>query len=250
METAPGDEDVGVDGVDSVGGGGEVAHERDPVVADGGRRSGGVDSATQLVAERHGHDVGVFLRPVGDVLQAAMPVLDGEVVVVEPRVSIRVVAAPLRLAHMHVRVDVDSPVERRLGDAVPYLEAAGVLGPALVLRDHLLRDLCAVLVAQTGDHGDFERDVAAVALVDLVHHLNGVRQADEVEPDALHQVEDVLDRAPLYTFGHHRLAGARPIDTRPLHCFAARVDDVAIFRGEGSIRPTAIGDGLPRENAI
>ena len=192
----------------------------------------------------------MFLGPIGDVLQSAMPILDGEVVVIKPRVSVCVVAAPLCLSNVHIRVDVHASLQRCFSNVIPDLEATGVLRPALVLCHHLFCDLGAVLVAQGGDHRNLERNIATVALVDLVHHLNGVSKANKVEANTLDQVKDVLHRTPFHTFRDHRLARTRPIDTSPLHSFPARIDDISPLRRKRSIGPTAIGNRLSRNQTI
>ena len=61
-----------------------------------------------------------------------------------------------------------------LGDIVPDLETGGILSPAGVLFNDLLGHASAIGVAQGIDHGDFERNVLALTLVNLVNHLDRV----------------------------------------------------------------------------
>lgn len=83
-------------------------------------------------------------------------------------------AAPLGLVDMHVGVDEDVLLRGGFGDVVPDLEASRVFGPAGVLVEDLLGDARAVGVAQRVDHRHFERDVEALAFVDLVDHFGCV----------------------------------------------------------------------------
>jgi hypothetical protein len=62
----------------------------------------------------------------------------------------------------------------RLGDIVPDLESRGILCPARVLFDDLLGHASTIGVSQGIDHGDFERDVLALTVVNLVNHLDGI----------------------------------------------------------------------------
>jgi predicted protein tyrosine phosphatase len=77
-------------------------------------------------------------------------------------------------------VDVDIGVHKDVlcrsggGNRVPDLEASCVLGPAGILLNDLLGDLGSVDVAQSGDHGDFERNVHSLAVVDFIDHLDRV----------------------------------------------------------------------------
>lgn len=88
MQAGPGDENVRVDLVDGVGGCGVVSHEVEPVVANGGCWCGCVDGPAKFVSQRHGYDIRVVFGPIGYVLETALPVVYGKVIVVEPCISI------------------------------------------------------------------------------------------------------------------------------------------------------------------
>ena len=78
---------------------------------------------------------------------------------------------------MDIGVHDDVLGRRCLGDIVPDLETGSILCPARVLFDDLFGHASAIGVAQCIDHGDFERDVLALTVVNLVNHL------DRVGPD-------------------------------------------------------------------
>jgi len=83
-------------------------------------------------------------------------------------------AAPLGLGDVDIGVHDDVLGRCCLGDIVPDLEAGGILCPARVLFDDLFGHASAIGVAQGIDHGDFERDVLALTVVDLVNHLDRI----------------------------------------------------------------------------
>lgn len=89
-------------------------------------------------------------RPVSYVLEAAEPVRHGERDVFEPCVAVGVAAAPLRFAHVHVRVDEDAPCERGARDVGPDFEARCRGGPGGVVGEHGLGDAGSVCWAQGG----------------------------------------------------------------------------------------------------
>jgi hypothetical protein len=84
-------------------------------------------------------------------------------------------AAPLCLGDVHIWVNDDVLGSCRCGDCVPNFKPGGVLGPTGVLFDDLLGNSGTVGVTQSVDHGDFERDIHALTLVDLVNHFNRIR---------------------------------------------------------------------------
>lgn len=88
----------------------------------------------------------MFRSPLGYVLKTTLPVRDGEVVVVEPGVTICVVAAPLCFADVHVRMDEDVLGLGDLSNVVPDLEAGGVFVESRVLSDDLVGYLGAVFM--------------------------------------------------------------------------------------------------------
>jgi hypothetical protein len=61
-----------------------------------------------------------------------------------------------------------------LGDIVPDLETRSIFCPARVLFDDLFGHASAIGVAQGIDHGDFERNVLALTVVNLVNHLDRI----------------------------------------------------------------------------
>lgn len=61
-----------------------------------------------------------------------------------------------------------------LGDIVPDLETGGILSPTRVLFDDLLGHASTIGVAQGVDHGDFEWNIFALAVVNLVNHLDRI----------------------------------------------------------------------------
>lgn len=89
----------------------------------------------------------MLCSPLGYVLKTTLPVCDGEVVVVEPSVTICVVAAPLCFTDMYVRMDEDVLGLGDLSNVVPDLEASGVFGESRVLGDYLVGHLGAVLMS-------------------------------------------------------------------------------------------------------
>lgn len=220
LHARPGDEQVGVGVVDGGGGAAHVANHGVPVVV----QVRHVPRGAQLVAQRHGDDVGVVLGPVGDVGQAALPVGRVEVVVVEPAAAVVVRAAPLRLAHVHVRVDENALFQCLVGNAGPDLEARRLGRPPGVVGHDVVGHLGSVFVAQRQNHGYFQRDVGAVSLVDIVNHLNGIApvavlvsgyvrvssqfclHANEVEANALDVVQNIIGRCPFQAFRDHGFA--------------------------------------------
>lgn len=85
--------------------------------------------------------------PLSYVLETAFPICDGEVVVVEPGVTICVVAAPLCFTDVHVRMDEDVLGLGDLSNVVPDLEAGGVFVERRVLGNDLVGHLGAVLMS-------------------------------------------------------------------------------------------------------
>jgi hypothetical protein len=135
----------------------------------------------------------VALGPVGHVAETSDPLLGVELDVAEPRVAICKIllmgnsslpciserftfraAAPLSLGDVDIGVHDDVLGGCCLGDIVPDLEAGRILCPARVLFDDLLRNARAIGVSQGVDHGDFERNILALTVVDLVNHLDRI----------------------------------------------------------------------------
>ena len=85
--------------------------------------------------------------PLGYVLETAFPVCDGEVVVVEPGVTICIIAAPLCFTDVYVRMDEDVLGLGDLSNVVPDLEAGGVSVESRVLGDDFVGYLGAVLMS-------------------------------------------------------------------------------------------------------
>jgi len=202
LHARPDDEHVGVGGVDGVGACGHVAYERLPVVV----QIGNVPRFAQLVAKGHADDVGVVLRPFGDVGEAAAPVGGVEIEVIEPGVAVDVGAAPLRFSDVDVGADKDTLGRSNASDVAPDLEACGLGSPAGVLLDDFVGDFGAIYVAKGVNHGDFKRHVFAVAIVDLVDHFNGVAHANVIEAHARNVVQDLFCRCPFKTLRNHGLA--------------------------------------------
>lgn len=148
LHAGPGDEEIWVGVVDGGGGAAHVAHQGVPVIV----QVRYVPRGAQLVAQRHGDDVGVVLGPVGHVREAALPVGRVEVVVVEPAAAVVVRAAPLRLADVHVGVDKDALFQSDLGNVGPDLEARRLGSPTWVVGHDIVGHLCSVLVAKRHDH--------------------------------------------------------------------------------------------------
>lgn len=88
-----------------------------------------------------------------------------------------IITTPLRLANMHIRMDVNLPTCSDLGNPVPDLKPRRILRPAGVLRDDLTGDFGPVLHPESLDHGDFKRNIGAIAIVDFVDGLVGVRSS-------------------------------------------------------------------------
>lgn len=86
-------------------------------------------------------------------------------------------AAPLRLGDVDIGVHDDVLGGCGLGDIVPDLETGSILCPARILFDDLLSHASAIGVAQSIDHGNFERNVLALTVVDLVNHLDRIGPA-------------------------------------------------------------------------
>lgn len=84
--------------------------------------------------------------PLGYVLETAFPICDGEVVVVEPGVTICVVAAPLCFADVHIGVNEDVLGLGDLSNVVPDLEAGSVFVESRILGNDLVGHLGAVLM--------------------------------------------------------------------------------------------------------
>ena len=95
--------------------------------------------------------------------------------------------APLCFVDVDIGVHKDVLCRRRGGDCIPDLEASRVLGPAGVLLNNLLGDLGSVDVAQGSDHGDFERDVHSLAVVDFIDHL-------DVSPEVKEEMKKITPR--------------------------------------------------------
>lgn len=233
LHAGPGDEQVRVGGVDGVGAGRHVADQRLPVVVE----VGAVPRLAELVAQRQAQDVGVGLGPAGDVRQPALPVLDVKVHVAEPGVAVNVAAAPLGLVDVHVRDGVDAALGGGVEDVAPELEARRLRRPARVVLEDLVRDARAVGVAQRGER-NLQRHVLAVALVDLVHHLRCVAEADHVEAHAGDAVQDLLGGLELEALGDHGLTRHGPVDAREGEGLAAGVDNVPAAGGKGRERPS------------
>lgn len=83
-------------------------------------------------------------------------------------------AAPLCFVDVDIRVDKNILCRSGGGDCIPDLEASRVLGPAGVFLNDLLGDLGSIDVAQAVDHGDLERNVHSLTIVDLIDHLDSV----------------------------------------------------------------------------
>ena len=75
---------------------------------------------------------------------------------------------------MDIGVNDDVLSGRGSGNGIPDLEAGSVLCPAGVSLNDLLGHSGTVGVAQSVDHGDFEGDVHALTLIDLVHHFDRI----------------------------------------------------------------------------
>lgn len=202
LHARPDDEDVGIGLMDGVCAGCHVADKCVPVVVE----VGPVVGFAQLVAEGHADDVGVVRGPFGDVGKAAPPVGCVEVVVVEPGVAIGVGAAPLCLSNVHVRADKDAFGSGNASDIAPDLEASGLRSPTWVFLNDLVGDFSTVDVSKGIDHGDLERHIFAVAIVDLVDHLDGVAHADVIPANALDVIENLFCRSPFQAFGNHSLS--------------------------------------------
>lgn len=130
LHAAPRDEQAVVRRVDRVRAGRHVAREGGPVVVE----VRAVPALAEFVAQGHGDDVRVLLRPRRDVREAAEPALHGEGDVFEPRVAVDVTAAPLGLAHVYVGVDENALLECCACDVRPDLETGRLRGPAGILR--------------------------------------------------------------------------------------------------------------------
>ena len=80
----------------------------------------------------------------------------------------------MRLGDVDIGVHDDVLGGCGLGDIVPDLETGSVLCPARVLFDNLLGYASTIGVAQGVDHGDFERNIFALTIVNLVNHFDRI----------------------------------------------------------------------------
>lgn len=114
------------------------------------------------------------LSPGRHVREPAAPVGRVEIDVVEPGVAVRVAAAPLRLADVHVGVDIHAFGRGDVRDIRPDLEAGRLARPAGVFGNYLVCDLGAIFVAKGHDHGNFEGHILTSTVVYLIDHLDRI----------------------------------------------------------------------------
>ena len=157
------------------------------------------------------------------VREPAGPIPDVEVRVAEPRIPVPCVAAPRAPRHVIVEVDVDLLARALLRHSVEHLQARGLLVELRVLVQEFGKSRRAVRSPQRLCERRLHCDVCAPVLLDLVDHLDRVRQADRVHPYALDLRYHARDRLVRQPVRDHHLPVPRPVRPGVYYRLAARV---------------------------
>lgn len=172
---------------------------------------------------------------VGHVGKTSHPIVGVVVSVSPPCVAIGATAAPLTAGDVVIEVDVDLLSVQLLNDSVEDFQPLCLGSELRVVPEDLLQHFGSECLTDSIVQCLLQGHVVTVIVVNLVDHLNGVGQADDVHAKALDIVDDLLNGLVLQTFGNHGIVVARPICTGNFDDATGAIDHVWAICGEGKV---------------
>lgn len=150
--------------------------------------------------------------------------------IIEPGILIFVTATPLCLPYVQIGMDEQAFRMCKTDDIIPDLETSGLRCPIRVMFDYIIGGFGAILESKGHNHRHLQRNVFAVAVIDLINHLESVApaktnqvskvkialvddslpsgndlHANKVEPDSCHTFQYLSRGGKLQPFRNHSL---------------------------------------------